>query len=117
MVEGAPLLREYTGDRIVGSNPILSATWQMYRHAKSFIARSRSFRRSPTASGRVFAVGSNRRSLVYARCGFRDTSRPTGSAGWFERSDRRDPCHRPRAAKLACKDPDLAKERSAVDGA
>ena len=23
--EGAPLLREYTGDRIVGSNPILSA--------------------------------------------------------------------------------------------
>lgn len=26
MVEGAPLLREYTGDGIVGSNPILSAT-------------------------------------------------------------------------------------------
>ena len=25
--EGAPLLREYTGDRIVGSNPILSATF------------------------------------------------------------------------------------------
>jgi hypothetical protein len=26
VVEGAPLLREYTGDGIVGSNPILSAT-------------------------------------------------------------------------------------------
>ena len=25
MVEGAPLLREYTGDRIEGSNPFLSA--------------------------------------------------------------------------------------------
>ena len=25
VAEGAPLLREYTGDRIVGSNPILSA--------------------------------------------------------------------------------------------
>ena len=26
MVEGAPLLREYTGDRIEGSNPFLSAS-------------------------------------------------------------------------------------------
>ncbi len=27
MVEGAPLLREYTGDGIEGSNPFLSATY------------------------------------------------------------------------------------------
>jgi len=47
----------------------------------------------------------------------RDTSRPTGSSGWFGLGDRCDLCHRPRAAKLVCKDPDLAKERSAVDGA
>ena len=30
MVEGAPLLREYTGNRIEGSNPFVSATYHFY---------------------------------------------------------------------------------------
>ena len=30
MVEGAPLLREYTGNRIEGSNPFVSATYHFH---------------------------------------------------------------------------------------
>ena len=35
MVEGAPLLREYTGDGIEGSNPFLSATFSISRQFAS----------------------------------------------------------------------------------
>ena len=31
MVEGAPLLREYTGNGIEGSNPFVSATFRFWR--------------------------------------------------------------------------------------
>ncbi len=36
MVEGAPLLREYTGDRIEGSNPFVSA---IYNHFDLTVSR------------------------------------------------------------------------------